>query len=208
MSTAFHVSELRSEMAATELNWPRIWALVILWPEHDVEPDRGWAYNYIATEAVRRNVVKVMLKTWRAHMVDRMAGIDAAAPAADGNMAFEIDGGMMSIEMQLSSGGGHRDNSNYVAMSMEFAGRDQNPTVRVQRSTDQRVLEFDGVNRLELVVTGRMEQLALATVLEMTAHHLRAKWNHQDPASELLTSSDWLAFEAGTADPEPDDEDE
>lgn len=207
MNAAF-VSELRSEMAATDLNWPRIWALVIMWPGSDAEPGREWAYNYIATEAMRRNVVEVMLKTWRAHMVDRLTGIDSAAPAAAGNMAFEADGGMMAIEAQLSSRGGPDSGSEQFTMSLEFSGRDQNPTARVQRAVDPRGFEFDGVNRLGLVVTGRMEQLALATVLEMTAHHLREKWTHGGPASELLTSSDWQAHDARLADPEPDDGDE
>jgi hypothetical protein len=208
MSAAFYVAELRGEMAAAELNWSRIWALMIMWPGDDAEPGRGWAYGYIASEAVRRNVVEAMLKTWRAHMVDRLAAIDGAAPAEAGAMAFEVDSGMMVIETQLSSHGGPSNGSDRLIMNMDLTGADQNPIVRVQRPSDPRGFEFDGVNRLRLVVTGRMEQLALATTLELTAHYLREKWNHQEPASELLTSSEWLEREARLAEPEPDEGDE
>lgn len=210
MSTAFYVAELRSAMAGTEPNWPRVWALVIMWPTSNAEPDRAWALRYIASEATRRDVVGAMLKTWRAHMVDRMAGIDAAEPSAAGSVAFEIDNGMMFIETQLSSQG-HSNSSDQFSLGMKFTGLEQNPSVIVQRSAGAAV-EFEGVSGLQITARGRMEQLALATALELAAHHLREKWRFQEPASDLFFTSDWEAHlataEQAAAPPEPDDEDE
>lgn len=60
---AWFVSELRSVLEAEEMDWVRIWHLVLMWPSGG-EPDQQWAYNRVGEVALRRGAIHAMCSTW------------------------------------------------------------------------------------------------------------------------------------------------